>query len=801
MFTRMKKALFFSMAVAVVAFASCAKQESEILETPQGKTHVIHAVIDDQDPASKTAYTDAGVFSWVQNDAMKVVVYKADDTKIVDKYTYKAASSGVKVDFTPAGTPDYTAYPQSGFAVYPADIQTGGAKDAYVLALPAEYTVSGSDFSAVGVPLIGTAKTEDSYSFKTAVGVLKVTFSDVPSSARKVVLTSASDNLSGVCYLDATTAANGFRMAEDFVSSIGHSITVNFPAQASGSTINVYIPVPVGTISAGATLSVQMADGTPIKTTPATTQPITITRGHLTPISVPVTVANWESIGNGKFIDTYIWGKQGWADPVTVEIFKESTTGEYRMLNPYVIANGAALEGADEYFYFSIAGKNRVVWEWLNMGLTITEEGKTTNAVKCAMIDGESVAGYGNDFSHVVSFNADGSIAQLQLAPCYRTVDELRSGDPEDYDKEIGKDHSNGIIEIAFPGKDILMPLTIPSERIRVSANHATDGAGPAGLIDDNLATFWHTPWSTAYPSNPDAVYGQYVTVKLPKQLTSAAFNYCTRNTASQNGSPSTVVVGGTKDGASWTVLGTFDYAYLSDVTSSTWMGLPVIAGLDDYIALRFGVAVNKAGYDLRDITDPSTQWCNLGELKIYGVSTGVDLPYYPDLEPGQVWIQESMITAADVCTHDGDGVPALLDNDLSTYWHSNWYYAVTGNDSTYGIFFDIELNTPLQNFHFAYNVRESSAGAKPTAIVIGVSNDGITWTKLGDTYATDDMLNAAAGARVTLPSVNAGAAYKYLRFGITDSNNGDTGSLTGDLNWNGYKKCVNLAELLLFAD
>ena len=171
---------------------------------------------------------------------------------------------------------------------------------------------------------------------------------------------------------------------------------------------------------------------------------------------------------------------------------------------------------------------------------------------------------------------------------------------------------------------------------------------------------------------------------------------------------------------------------------------------------------------------------------------------YSPALEENQVWIKAKNIKAADVCTHDGGGIAALVDFDYSTYWHSNWYYAVTGNDSVYGVFFDITLEEALKDFRFEYVVRDANANARPTAIVLGVSNDGETWTKVAE-LATDEMMNATAGARVALPDVHADAAYKYLRFGITDSANTDEGSLTGNLNFDGYKKCVNLAELLLF--
>lgn len=175
--------------------------------------------------------------------------------------------------------------------------------------------------------------------------------------------------------------------------------------------------------------------------------------------------------------------------------------------------------------------------------------------------------------------------------------------------------------------------------------------------------------------------------------------------------------------------------------------------------------------------------------------------PYQQEFEPGQIVLTTDMVTASDVCTHDGGGLPALVDGDPGTYWHSNWYYAVDRNDPVYGIYFDIALEQPVTKFHFVYLVRKENANAAPTALVIGVSNDGTTWSQVGGTISTDAMTGATAGARVELPVVDAGAAYKYVRLGLTDSKSGDAGSLTGDLSFTGYKKCVNMAELMLFRD
>ena len=60
-------------------------------------------------------------------------------------------------------------------------------------------------------------------------------------------------------------------------------------------------------------------------------------------------------------------------------------------------------------------------------------------------------------------------------------------------------------------------------------------------------------------------------------------------------------------------------------------------------------------------------------------------------------------------------------------------------------------------------------------------------------------MVNAGKADWVTLNVVKLDGSYKYIRFGISDSSDGNEGSLTGDLSFSGSKKCVNMAELKLF--
>ncbi|MBP5689663.1 MAG: discoidin domain-containing protein [Bacteroidales bacterium] len=240
------------------------------------------------------------------------------------------------------------------------------------------------------------------------------------------------------------------------------------------------------------------------------------------------------------------------------------------------------------------------------------------------------------------------------------------------------------------------------------------------------------------------------------------------------------------------------DYGYkFSKVLKTQTGGLPACIEIGPcYRGEEFSTAANPYDYEIGRDNDPANYGYERGTIEI--VFPGCE-PYAPDLAPGQIALTSSNVTASDICTHDGQGLTGLLDDDVNTYWHSNWYYAAT-NDATYGIYFDIKLTTAIQKFHFVFITRSSNSNASPTHIVYGGSNDGTTWTKIGE-EDTNVTTSTGGGVTITLNTQDAGVAYQYLRFGITDSTDSTTGSLTGDLSFTGTKKSVNMAELKLFND
>ena len=831
----MKKYLFIPAALLALMVAGCAKTE---VDTPENvndvaKKYQIQAEIVN----TKTTYDDTGKFSWLSGDKITVVVWNdgtEDATKLntVDHWTFNNVT-GAAASATFESTEITSPWNELGVALYPnknaystAYLGEAGTKDDLQVTLQQEINPDLNHPLSV-VPLIGRKNSSGVYQFSTATGILKVTIEDIPTNAYYLVIEDPSGtyNFSGTF---AVGDENEIKSTDGVSGSTYHKKTIRY-TPSSVETRDFYIPVPTGTIPVGTTLKLMCWNGAweyPIDKTFKSA--VTITANHVTPLKA-LSAGSWSSLGNGKFIDTFVWSNKGFGTaPVEVEFFKSTTEANtYRIANPYkaaALANGLTPTSADDYLTFSVDSKGRIKYGWTNMGFVLTglpddTSGPRNTTDNWAMIDGYSVAGYGSGYakSHVVSYNSDGSLANVQMAPCYRTEGENQSGNPTSYQNEYGRDGYNGVIEVAFPGSDILMPYTITSSMISVSANQSNDGGGAAALIDGNLERtdamterdlhFWHSPWSGSATGDP--VYGIYAQVNLKDNpgVNKFAFSYCTRNTTDLRGMPKKVVVGASKNGRDFTKLGEYELDVMYNVVGQTWVGLPVVDA-SNYAYLRFGIVTNHAGYDLCNITDVGNQFCNLGELMVFGVSSGNTAEWEPALETGQLWIKESMITVnSDACTYaftgyyGGNGYPALVDFDKTTFWHSSYvsgYSAYFDNtkdyDPYYGICIDINLPEPVQNFHLSYYTRSDNNNGVPRAIIYAGSNDGLSWTEI-TSIEDDTKMNVSAGTRVDLPNVVGTTPYNYLRIGITKAGSGTTAnSLLG-------ANSTAIGELLLFKD
>jgi len=163
--------------------------------------------------------------------------------------------------------------------------------------------------------------------------------------------------------------------------------------------------------------------------------------------------------------------------------------------------------------------------------------------------------------------------------------------------------------------------IELSSDMVKVShseSSYAGDAGGAAALVDGKETTHWHTPW-TSEVKDPDPVYGMYIDIALKSELKTIVFEYFTRY-SNDNGKPLHVVVGGSKDGNSWTILEGGDAATteMASAGAGEWVSLPVMKGTTSFKYVRLGIAESASG-DLR--VPASGAFTALGEIRLYGTA------------------------------------------------------------------------------------------------------------------------------------------------------------------------------------
>ena len=108
----------------------------------------------------------------------------------------------------------------------------------------------------------------------------------------------------------------------------------------------------------------------------------------------------------------------------------------------------------------------------------------------------------------------------------------------------------------------------------------------------------------------------------------------------------------------------------------------------------------------------------------------------------------------------------ALLDGDYTTFFHSCWS---DGPDEDH--FLQAELSEATQKFEFYYKKRSQNNNNRPTKIIISAGNDAegeFTEVKTIDSGLPTD----ASVIDYMSSQIDLGAAYKFVRFTITETNN-----------------------------
>ena len=448
----MKKLIFSALAIIGLLAVSCNKEkEAPVLRTDEPvNTHTvsIKATIAE---GTRTSYTDDKTFAWKENDSITVVTLSPDEDYI-RLCTFYAQSAGPETIFSGEVEEGYTLYSMAFYSAAGSSVFFGDDGNIYFY-LPTwtvidgdsktEYTVESSNPLA-NLPLIGVQMDEENtYQFYTATGAAKFTVTDVPEGAAYLVLEMSDVPLSGQFTWDDQGIITNDSAREGrytYTGTDGNTYTAyyapryviyEFERNADG-TVTVYMPLPVGKIPAGTTLSFYDEDLETALYTRTIPTDIPINRNQVTDVASFSATCDWESIGYGYYFDypTFYYMTDD-ADKenddivlamASVEFFKDKNRpGVYRIENPYPIAaekRGYTIKSdyaLDEYLTFTVLKDNTVNYDLIYTGYEVSNSAETNQAfLACPGMFGED-----NSFNFVPKYQADGTPQQIFLSAYY----------------------------------------------------------------------------------------------------------------------------------------------------------------------------------------------------------------------------------------------------------------------------------------------------------------------------------------------------------------------------------------------
>jgi hypothetical protein len=483
------KKIFYSI-LAVVALVGCAKE----MEAPVkgdgpvegGAYEVSIKAFAADDNLTKTAYAANGSFSWLQKDTIRVRLKNAVSgaRSMVNMY---AKSSGASTDFAVTLSadnwrPDSIAVYSPFKTAFTNEICNGSS---VCVSMPLAYCMDGANKSNASyhnrvsfssenpfsiLPLVGVQQLDGSFKFQTAVGVLHVQVTGLESAAAGIKLTSVDGSISNYLMVRDGAIAMGDALIDEGTNWSRNYIYYFFNQQEDHSA-SVYVPVPVGTLKAGSTVSVVNEDGD-VLFTQEFKQDVAVSRNKVVELAPFKGSYDWVSVGTGKFKDAYMWAEAGFADEfVDVEIQKNASDAKaFRLVNPY----GAAITkfgysttetpyGPDATLSFRVVE----VGESIN-GVTVTKPDQVWfDVYNTGIVDGSLKVDpfiahpgrWATTFDEnswlrnvVTKYQSDGSTpASVQLAPVYFWLTDPAAGRGSRDPNNIS---SNNIIEILFPGQE-----------------------------------------------------------------------------------------------------------------------------------------------------------------------------------------------------------------------------------------------------------------------------------------------------------------------------------------------------------
>ena len=362
----MKKLFYSVLALAGILAVSCNKeidkQQANVLDGESVSSHTV-TIRADFDAETRTTYANDKTFSWVAGDI--IYVYTVNESTGKARWAELTAESG-------GATADFTGEVEDGFeptgiAFYAHSEWVTWDSENFYIYLPGTTAIDDDTYSynvessnpMANVPLSGVTDSEGVFHFRTSTGVVKFNLTDVPADANYFELAAADGKmLQGLFAVDLETGQmdrDGAIINWTYTDSSGEEQTervsytnlfYKFTPDAQGKA-TIYVPVPVGTLGAGASIRIYNEDDE-IVFTKKTTKDIPVTRNKVIELTALSCEPTWTSMGTGKYNDAeYLYdlsleGASVERDDiyVDVDIWKDvSDEKAYKVIKPYAAFN------------------------------------------------------------------------------------------------------------------------------------------------------------------------------------------------------------------------------------------------------------------------------------------------------------------------------------------------------------------------------------------------------------------------------------------------------------------------------
>lgn len=120
-----------------------------------------------------------------------------------------------------------------------------------------------------------------------------------------------------------------------------------------------------------------------------------------------------------------------------------------------------------------------------------------------------------------------------------------------------------------------------------------------------------------------------------------------------------------------------------------------------------------------------------------------------------------SRITSNATSGNDGGGIPALVDGNFETYWHSDYNSSSAPKEQHY---LQFDLGAEQKALAITYWKRHNAQSAFPTALTFMVSNDGTNWKTVKQIENLDTIAPTTENPGYTSKGFSLFGSYRYLR-------------------------------------